>query len=55
LGSIEVISGSERSKTFWEIKDEISFYNAKVHFSILGDFEIDDMDGIQTDGIEEIE
>jgi hypothetical protein len=45
---MEEISRSLRSKTFWEIKDEISFSNAKVHFSGLGDFEIDDMDfGIQ--------
>ena len=45
-----------RSKTFWEIKDEISFSNAEVHLSGLGDFEIDDMDhGIQMNGFEEIE
>jgi hypothetical protein len=45
---MEEISRSLRSKTFWEIKEEISFSNAKVHFSGLGDFEIDDMDfGIQ--------
>jgi len=53
---MEVISLSVRSKTFWEIKDEISFSNAKVHFSRLGDFELDDMDrSIQIDGFEEIE
>ena len=56
FGRMEVISMSVRSKTFWEIKDEISFSNAKVHFSVLGDFEIDDIDrGIQMEGFEEIE
>ena len=53
---MEVISISVRSKPFWEIKDVISFSNAKVHFSGLGDFEIDDMDrGIQMDGFEDVE
>ena len=52
----EVISMAARSKTFREIKDEISFSNAKVHFSGVGDLEIDDMDrGIQIERFEEIE
>jgi len=51
---MEEISRSLRSKTFWEIKDEISFSNAKVHFSGHGDFEIDDMDrGIQMEWLDE--
>ena len=53
---MEEISISLRSKTFWEIKEDISFSNAKVHFSGLGDFEIDDMDrGIQIEVLDERE
>ena len=39
-----------RSKTFWEII-EVSFFNAKVHFSWLGDFEIDGFEEIEWDGM----
>jgi hypothetical protein len=47
--SIVEISIGDRSKTFWEINELISFSKAKVHFSGVGDFEIDDIDfGIQT-------
>ena len=51
-----LISISVTSKTFWEIKDEISFSNAIVHVWGLDDFEKNDMDhGIQIEGFEEIE
>ena len=38
-GIVEISRG-EVSKTFWEIKDLISFDKAKVHFSGVVDFEI---------------
>jgi hypothetical protein len=37
---MDVASIGEGSKTFWDMRDSISFDNAKVHFSGVGDFEI---------------
>ena len=55
LGIINFLSTKEiltsvSSKTFCEIRELISFCRAKVHFSGLGDFAMDDIErGIQTE------
>ena len=44
LPDVKSISISMTSKTFWEIKELISFSKQKFHFSGAGDFVTDDMD-----------
>ena len=48
--SIVDMSIGEVSKTFWDIRELISFSRAEVHFSGVGDFDIAIIDfGIYTD------
>jgi len=41
--SIVVMSMGDKSKTCWDINDDISLSKAEVHFSGVGDFDMLDM------------